>query len=149
MCTCVSVCTCVIPIVTYKYMTRLQLWGCIFWGGIFPLNSSRHCSGFHTGFLAWGGGIYWCINEARKCEGVIGHPSPRAPRKNFEDLASLVKLDPMHMQLLTLYIIIKFSQILGGGGETEPWGGKSQFPTPLYETLLLVLSTSIYSTFTY
>ena len=24
--------------------------------------------GFHTGFLAWGGEIYWCINEARKCE---------------------------------------------------------------------------------
>ena len=83
---------------------------------------------YRQGFIQdfWlGGGIYWCINEARKCEGVIGHPPPRAPRKNFEDLASLVKLDPMHMQLLTLYIFLKF---LGGGG-------KSQFPTPLYETL--------------
>ena len=31
-------------------------------------------------------------------------------------------------------ILINFSQILGGG-KTGPWGGKSQFPTPLYETL--------------
>ena len=38
-----------------------------------------------------GGEIYWCINEARKCEGV----SPPWPptQKFFEDLASLVKLD--------------------------------------------------------
>ena len=41
-------------------------------------------AGFHTGFLAWGGGgeIYWCINEARKCErrGLgAGRPPPPPP----------------------------------------------------------------------
>ena len=38
---------------------------------------------FHTGFLAWGGGggIYWCINEARKCErrGLGASPSQPPP----------------------------------------------------------------------
>ena len=39
------------------------------------------CAGFHTGFLAWGGGeIYWCINEARKCERRgWGYPPPCLP----------------------------------------------------------------------
>ena len=37
------------------------------WGG----GGGEFCSniaGFHTGFFAWGEDIYWCINEARKCE---------------------------------------------------------------------------------
>ena len=39
-----------------------------------------------------GGEIYWCINEARKCErGGWGNPPP--PPKFFEDLASLAKFD--------------------------------------------------------
>ena len=40
-----------------------------------------------------GGGIYWCINEARKCERRgWGHPPP-SPRIFFKDLASLAKFD--------------------------------------------------------
>ena len=54
-------------------------------------------TGFHTGFLAWGGEIYWCINEARKCERGVGGipppPPPPPPPKFFEDLASLAKFD--------------------------------------------------------
>ena len=83
-------------------------------------------AGFHTGFLAWGGGgIYWCINEARKCEGVGGWgypPSPGSP-ENFEDLASLaewtmgrwvmghhsVTHDP---SLISVYALVKYESLI-------------------------------------
>ena len=37
--------------------------------------------GFIQDFWLGGGEIYWCINEARKCEGVGGIPPPWAPQK--------------------------------------------------------------------
>ena len=62
------------------------------------LSCMKWTSGFHTGFLAWGGGggIYWCINEG-KCErrGLGASPSlaPPPPQNFFVDLASLAKFD--------------------------------------------------------
>ena len=41
-------------------------------------------------------------------------------------------------------IIINFSQILGGGGETGPWGGEIPVSPPLYETLYIIYKQGFY-----
>ena len=76
-------------------------------------------SGFHTGFFGLGGGV-----------GSTPLPATPPPR-NFS-----VHIICINHYCADFSIIINFSQILGGGGE-------SQFPPPppLYETLHLELST--------
>ena len=64
-------------------------------------HTGNHVS--NTAFLACGGGggdgLYWCINEAWKCErrGLGASPPwpppPSLPQKFFEDLTSLAKFD--------------------------------------------------------